>query len=245
VIQAARSRSEALFSTERDDRLAAATSLTLDPVGAAESLPSAIALARRALRSAPQADATRQGLASTLALAQRASPSSLREVAPALRELLAELAGSPLQASQQAAATRLADMLERSATRRPVAYLQIARESQRPIAQALARRLVQAGYVTPGIELTGEARAPDRPSLRSQGASDPNLARWCRRLLEEAAGAPTELAVLRRAPARDRHLRAVVRQGPVRARRPDGFRVRRMTGVEWPQSGGPTNPERI
>jgi tetratricopeptide (TPR) repeat protein len=199
AIQAARGRSEALFSTERNDRLAASTSLTLDPVGAAESLPSAIALARRALRSAPQADATRQGVASTLALAQRASPSTLREVAPALRELLAELAGSPLQANQQAAATRLADLLERSATRRPVAYLQIARESQRPIAQALARRLAQAGYVTPAIELTGEARAPEKPSLRSQGASDPDLARWCRRLLEEAAGAPTELAVLRRA----------------------------------------------
>jgi hypothetical protein len=132
-------------------------------------------------------------------LAQRASPSTLRQVQPELRALLDELAASPLQASQQDAAARLAEALERSTERKPVAYLQIARESQRPIAESVARRLAQAGYVTPAIELTGEGRAPERPSLRSQGASDPDLARWCRRVLEEATGAPAELAVLRRA----------------------------------------------
>lgn len=199
VAQAARSRSEALFSADRDSRLAATTSLTLDPAAAAEALPSAIAQARRALHDAPQAEATKLGLASTLALLERASPASLREVQPALRGLLAELAASPLAATQSGAATRLSAALQRSFTRRPVAYLQIARESQRPLAEALARRLAEAGYVTPGIELTGEARAPDKPSVRAQGASDPDLARWCQRALEEATGAPAELVVLRRA----------------------------------------------
>ncbi|MFO1338857.1 MAG: TIR domain-containing protein [Burkholderiaceae bacterium] len=165
VAQAARSRSEALFSPDRDSRLAATTSLTLDPTAAAEALPSAIAQARRALHNAPQADATRLGLASTLALLERASPASLREVQPALRGLLAELAASPLAATQADASARLSAALQRSFARRPVAYLQIARESQRPLAEALARRLTEAGYVTPGIELTGEARAPDKPSV--------------------------------------------------------------------------------
>ncbi len=199
VAQAARGRSEALFSADRDSRLAASTSLTLDPSDAAEALPSAVAQARHALRSAPQAEATRQGVNATLALLERASPSSLREVQAPLQSLLGELATSPLAPATAEASSRLASALERHTQRRPVAYLQIARESQRPIAQALARRLAAAGYLTPGIELTGEARAPARPSLRAQGASDPDLARWCQRAFEEAVGAPAELAVLRRA----------------------------------------------
>jgi hypothetical protein len=204
VAQAAHSRSEALFSADRDARLAASTSLTLDPASAAEALPSAVAQARRALRAAPQAEATRQGLTATLGLLERASPSSLREVQAPLQSLLGELAASPLAGAMTDASAQLAGALARSAQRRPVAYLQIARESQRPIAQALAKRLIAAGYVTPGIELTGEARAPAKPSLRAQGASDPDLARWCQRALEEAVGAPAELAVLRRAqPATD------------------------------------------
>lgn len=204
VAQAARGRSEALFSADRDSRLAASTSLTLDPAGAAEALPSAIAQARRALHSAPQAEATRQGLGATLALIERASPSSLREVQAPLQALLGELAASPLAPATAEASSRLASALERTAQRRPVAYLQIARESQRPIAQALAQRLAAAGYVTPAIELTGEARAPTKPSLRVQGASDPDLARWCQKALEDAAGAPVELVFLRRAqPATD------------------------------------------
>ncbi|MGM9487279.1 TIR domain-containing protein [Ideonella sp. YS5] len=199
VAQAALSRSEALFSADRDTRLAAGTSLTLDPAGAAESLPSAIAEARRALRSAPGAESTAQGVASTLALLERASPATLRAQQESLQAFLGELADSPLGAAQRDRAASLSAALQRSGARQPVAYLQIARESQRPLAQALARRLSAAGYVTPGIELTGEARAPDRPSLRVQGASDPELARWCQRALAEAVGAPVELVALRRA----------------------------------------------
>lgn len=206
--QAARGRSEALFASDRDNRLAAGTSLTLDATAAAESLPSAIALARRGLRATPKADdgaaaeALRQGLASTLALAERASPSTLRSVAPSLRALLAELAASPFGSAHHPAAARLGAALDRSAERRPVAYLQIAHEAQRPIAQALARRLEEAGYLTPAIELTGAARAPARPSVRLQGTSDPDLARWCQRALAEATQAPADLVVLRRAQPR-------------------------------------------
>jgi hypothetical protein len=198
--QAARSRSDALFGDDREARLAAATTLTLDPSAAAESLPAAVQLARHALATAPQAEATAQGLATTLALLERASPASLRGVQQPLRELLAQLRDTP----NAAAAERLSAALQRSFTRRPVAYLQIAHERQRPVAEALARRLADAGYATPGIELTGEARAPSRPSLRTQGGSDPDLARWCQRALEEATGAPAEAVSLRRAqPATD------------------------------------------
>jgi hypothetical protein len=199
VAQAALSRSAALFSPDRDTRLAAGTSLTLDPSGAAESLPSAIAQARRALRSAPAAETTAQGVASTLALLERASPATLRGQQESLQAFLAELADSPLAALHRHSAASLSAALQRSGARQPVAYLQIAREDQRPLAQALAQRLAAAGYLTPGIELTGESRAPTRPSLRVQGGSDPELARWCQRALEAAVGAPVELVALRRA----------------------------------------------
>jgi tetratricopeptide (TPR) repeat protein len=199
VAAAARSRSESLFSPDRDTRLAAGTSLTLDPSGAAESLPSAVAQARRALRTAPRAEATAQGVASTLALLERASPATLRGQQDSLRAFLRELADSPLGEIHREGMARLTTALQRSFGRRPVAYLQIARESQRPLAEALAQKLAAAGYATPGIELTGEARAPVRPGLRVQGGSDPELARWCQRALEAAVGAPVELVALRRA----------------------------------------------
>lgn len=204
--QAARARAEALFGTDRDARLAAATSLTLDPAAAAEALPAAIALARRGLASAPAAgpaaEALQQGLAATLALATRASPSSLRDQAGALRALLATLAEAPAGRAHAAAAQALGEALDQRAGLAPLAYLQIAHAAQRPIADALARRLVAAGYRAPGIELTGPTRAPARPAVRAQGGSDPELGRWCQRALAEAAGAPAELVVLRRAQPR-------------------------------------------
>lgn len=199
MAQAAQQHSEGLFSPDRDARLAAGTSLTLDPAAAAESLPSAIATARRAVHDAPQAESTRLGLTNLLALLERASPSSLREVRAPLQALLSEVAASPLAASMREPSARLARLVEASAAKAPVAYLQIANEAQRPVAKALAARLAAVGYVTPGIELTGEARAPQRPEVRVQGGSDPDLARWCQRALSESAGAGANVVALRRA----------------------------------------------
>ena len=195
----AQERSKAVFSSARDSRLSATSTLTLEPGGAAEALPMLIAQARRALREAPEAESTRLGVAATLALLERASPASLRESRAGVQGLLAELAASPGQAASRDAAGRVGTLLKRSFSQRPVAYLQIATERQRPIADQLARQLAEAGYVTPAIEVTGEARAPARPSLRSQGGSDPDLARWCQQALERAVGAEADLAWLRSA----------------------------------------------
>lgn len=195
----AQERSQAVFSSARDSRLSATSTLTLEPGGSAEALPMLIAQARRALREAPEAESTRLGVAATLALLERASPASLRESRAGVQGLLAELAASPGQATSRDAAGRVSALLQRSFSQRPVAYLQIATERQRPIADQLARQLAEAGYVTPAIEVTGEARAPARPSLRSQGGSDPDLARWCQQALERAVGAEADLAWLRSA----------------------------------------------
>ncbi|HSI56721.1 MAG TPA: hypothetical protein VLA16_04140, partial [Ideonella sp.] len=197
--EAAQRRGEALFNPDRDSRLATTTALTLDPALAADTLPAAIRSATAALRSAPAADVTQQGLASTLALLERASPSTLRENDGALQALLrtAAAAGGTVDASVQ----RLRGALARSQRSRPVVYIQIADERQRPVAQALIAQLAAAGYTTPAIENTGPARAPDQPAVRSQGASDPDLARWCQRVLSAAVGAPASLGVLRNARA--------------------------------------------
>jgi hypothetical protein len=195
----AQEHSQAAFSSDRDGRLSATSTLTLDPVGAAEALPSLAAQARSALRDAPEAESTRLGLASTLALLERASPASLRESRAAVQDLLADLTAAPGQAANRDAAGRVGTLLQRSFSLRPVAYLQIASERQRPVAERLARQLAEAGYFTPPIEVTGEARAPARPSLRSQGGSDPDLARWCQQALARAVGAEADLAWLRNA----------------------------------------------
>lgn len=199
VAELARERSLAVFSSARDSRLSATSTLTLEPVGAAEALPMLVDQARKALRDAPDAESTRLGLASTLALLERASPASLRESRAGVQGLLADLAAAPGQAASRDAAGRVGTLLQRSFSLRPVAYLQIANERQRPIADRLARQLAEAGYVTPPIEVTGEARAPARPGLRSQGGSDPDLARWCQQALARAVGAEADLAWLRNA----------------------------------------------
>ena len=198
--QAARQRAQALFNADRDTRLAAGTSLTLDPGLAADALAAALAGAQAALAQPPMSEASRQGLRTTLALLGRASPSSLRENQAALQGLLDALQTAG-DASLLEGVKPLRDALARSRGIRPVAYIQIAHERQRGIAQALARRLSSVGYKTPAIENIGEARAPTRPSLRSQGASDPDLARWCQQALSQAAGAPAEYLTLRSARA--------------------------------------------
>ena len=200
IAQVARQQASALFNADRDTRLAAGTSLTLDPGLAADALAAALAAAQAALAQAPLNEASRQGLRTTLALLGRASPSSLREHQATLQGLLDTLQAAS-DAGLQEGVKPLREALARSRAIRPVAYLQIAHERQRGVAQGLARRLSGVGYLTPAIEVTGEARAPERPSLRSQGASDPDLARWCQQALSQAVGAPAEYLTLRSARA--------------------------------------------
>lgn len=197
---AAQRRGDSLFTTDRDSRLATTTALTLDPGLAADTLPSAITRATEALRQAPSQDTTRQGLGTTLALLERASPALLRANQAALKGLISVAQTQP-DASLQPSLARLEQALERSERRQPVVYLQIALEAQRPLARQVARQLQAAGYLVPGIENTGEARAPSQTALRIQGGSDPALARWCQRLLANTLQGPVNLVTLRNAKA--------------------------------------------
>lgn len=197
-------RAQDLYGADREARLAAMSALTLDPVQAADALPGLIARAAGALKQPQTDEAGRLGLVATQELLRRASPSTLRANAAELQNTLLPALNASDNAALKAAATGLKEALARSARSRPIVYLQIAEESQRPVAQALQKRLLAAGYVVPEIENTGVAHAPDQPEMRSQGSSDPDLARWCRDLLTRVAGAPAVLTTLRRAkPATD------------------------------------------
>jgi hypothetical protein len=60
------------------------------------------------------------------------------------------------------------------------------------------------GYTTPGIENVGAARAPAATQVRTQGASDPGLARWMASHLSKVVGADVPVQPLLKAkPATD------------------------------------------
>ena len=63
-----------------------------------------------------------------------------------------------------------------------MAYVQIANDAQRPMAQALVERFHGFGYDTPAVELVGD-RAPDHTEIRVQGKSERGYARWMARIV--------------------------------------------------------------
>ena len=87
-------------------------------------------------------------------------------------------------------------LLDASASRRPVAFIQIANEAQRPMAEALVVRLRVAGYDAPGIELVGE-RAPASSQIRVQGKSERGFARWIAKVVGDADGEAVAVQTLR------------------------------------------------
>lgn len=202
TVAQARQLAQQLFDENRDTRLAAASALTLDPALAAEALPAALKQAE-ALR-APATDASaREGLRATLDLTGRASPSTLRRSAPTLERLLpGVMLQTPGPVAGQARSIESTLSLQRP--RPPVAYIQIADESQRALATRLAQRLRASGYEVPEVERVGDQRAPARAAMRAQGGSDPDLGRWCRQVMQELIGEPVDYQTLRQArPATD------------------------------------------
>lgn len=185
-----------LFAADRVTRVGAATALSVKPELVSDAAGMAIAHALRALREAPQAESTSAGVASTLVLLLGASPVTLQANREALDKLV--VAAEALGGNTRDNAQRMKALIEASASARPLAYIQIASEAQRPLAGTLAKRLVTAGYDVPGIENVG-TRAPTRSEIRVQGASDQGLSRWMGRTLREIGNADVKLATLRNA----------------------------------------------
>ena len=179
---------EGLFDANKERRINATTSLVVDPQALSDAVPLAVKKATQVLKNGPAGlDASASsGVVNTLVLLQSALPGTLVSNRQAIEELLG--AAEPLGDYTARQAGKVRELLGQAALRKPVAYIQIANEAQRPIAESLAARLRSFGYEAPGIELVA-SRAPDVTQVRVQGKSDRSYARWVRKIVGEAIDA--------------------------------------------------------
>jgi tetratricopeptide (TPR) repeat protein len=189
---------ERMFGTEGEARIAATTTLVTSPDLLSDAVPIAVdeALARLAGGVNSMSAAAQSGVINTLVLLQSALPGTLSVNSAEIRRLLAQ--ARPIGAQTSAQADRVQTLLDAAGKLRPRAFIQIANESQRPIAESLAVRLRAAGYDTGAIELSAE-RAPSRSAVRVQGRSDRGFARWLAKVAGEADGEVVAVQTLRNA----------------------------------------------
>ena len=186
----------AMFDDNKERRISATTGLVVEPDDLSDAVPIAVARALQALRAPPLVPRESSGVINTLVLLQGALPATLASNRAGIEELLAAADGAGDYTRQQAAKVR--QQLQQALQSKPVGYLQIASEAQRPMAARIVARLRAAGYAAPAIELVG-TRAPARTELRVQGRSDRAYSRWVGKLITEVTGAPPVVSPLRSA----------------------------------------------
>lgn len=188
-------RVDAMFGSDKDLRIAATTGLIVEAPALSDAAPLALDKALATLRRGAALDtAASSGIVNTLVLLQSALPGTLQVQREPIEALLA--ATQAMGDTTRAQAARLAALLQQANGTKPVAYLQIANEQQRPIAEALAERFRLFGYEVPAIVVVGD-RAPERTELRVQGRSERGFARWLVRVVGEMAGVEAEVQTLR------------------------------------------------
>ncbi len=187
-----------MFSDDSETRITANTTLAIDPDLLSDAVPLAVneAINRLNAGRGKLAASVQSGVFNTLVLLERAMPGTLLVHRGDIERLL-KLA-KPIGENTAAQAEKVQTLLAGAAERRPVAFIQIANEAQRPIAEALAVRLRVAGYEAAGIELVG-ARAPASSQIRVQGKSDRGFARWLAKVVGDADGAAVAVQTLRNA----------------------------------------------
>lgn len=189
---------EGLFDANKEARISATTRLVLDPQALSDAVPLAVDKALQVLQANPAglSASAASGVVNTLVLLQSALPGTLQVNRAAIGQLLLSAEARGDYTALQAGKVRL--MLEQAQARRPLAYIQIANEAQRPLADTLAAKLRSFGYVAPVIELVG-ARAPEVTQVRVQGKSDRSYARWVSKAVGEAIDARPGVSELRNA----------------------------------------------
>jgi hypothetical protein len=187
-----------MFADDSERRIASTTTLVTDSDLLSDAVPIAVDAALDRLRAGRGglSVAAQSGVVNTLVLLQSAAPATLLVNRSDIEQLL-KLA-APNGKVTAAQADKVQALLDAAADRRPVAFIQIANEAQRPIAEALAVRLRAAGYDAPGIELVS-GRAPSRSVVRVQGKSDRGLARWLAKVVHDADGEAVPVQTLRNA----------------------------------------------
>ncbi len=194
---------EQMFGDDSEARITATTTLVTDPDLISDAVPLAVGAALERLDASPGklTTALHSGVVNTLVLLQRASPATLLVNRTDIERLLKR--ASPSGKSTAAQAEKVQALINAAADQRPVAFIQIANEAQRPIAEALAVRLRAAGYDAPGIELV-QGQSPSRSEVRVQGKSERGFARWLAKVVHDADGETVPVQTLRNArPATD------------------------------------------
>jgi len=191
---------DGMFDDNKEQRINATTSLIVDPEALSDAVPLAIAKGLVVLRARGGAgtltSSASSGIVNTMVLLQSAPPGTLDTQRRTIEELLAQTQSLGEHTRQQAA--NVSERLKLAATRKPVSYIQIANEAQRPIADAMAARFRSFGYDAPAIEMVGN-RAPARTELRVQGKSDRGYARWVAKVVAEVSGSAAAVSTLRNA----------------------------------------------
>lgn len=195
--QVAQTQASALLGRDRLAQVTAATTLALDATLSADTLPQVLQSTLEMLRTQPDSAAAREAVAQSLRLLQSASPSLLREHARAAQRIAD--AGKNFGGSSAAAAADVQTRLAAARALKPFVFVQIGDERQRALAQSVVARLASMGYGAPGIENIGAARSPTRTEVRTQGASDPALARWMAQHLGKVTQAEVAVRRLRQA----------------------------------------------
>jgi hypothetical protein len=190
-----------MFAPDKQARISATTSLIVDAALASDAAPLAIKAALTIQRGMPGDAADRataqSGVINTLVLLRSVSPITLRKHADDVRALL-ELA-RPNGSQTAEIADELEARLKTAVAQRPIAWIQIANEAQRPLAEKLAQRLRDVGYDAPGLENVGDSSPATRSEIRIQGNSDQALARWEAQAMRKFDLGDPELTVLRKA----------------------------------------------
>ncbi len=195
--QVAQTQASALLGRDRQAQVAAATTLALNTTLAADALPDVLRATLETLRTQPDSAAAREAVAQSLRLLQSASPSLLREFGRAAQRIAD--AGKNFGGTSAAAAADVQTRLASARAQKPIAFVQIGDERQRTLAQGVVARFSAMGYGAPGIENVGLARMPARTEVRTQGASDPALARWMAQHLGKLTQAEVAVRALRQA----------------------------------------------
>jgi hypothetical protein len=190
-----------MFGPDKQARISATTSLIVDAELASDAAPLALQRALSTQKDMP-ADATARATAesaviNTLVLLRSASPVTLRKHADDVRKLID--AARPNGPQTAAIADEVAARLKTALQQRPVVWIQIANDAQRPLADQLLQRLVKSGYEVPGVEKVGDKAPATRSEIRTQGNSEQGLTRWQARVMGEMGLGDPKLTVLRKA----------------------------------------------
>ena len=190
-----------MFAPDKQARISATTSLIVNAELTSDAAALALQSALNVQGSMPSDAAARataeSAVINTLVLLRSASPVTLRKHADDVRKLI-DLA-RPNGPQTAEIAGQVAARLETALQRRPVAWIQIANEAQRPLAETLARRLNGSGYDVPGAENVGDKAPATRTEIRTQGNSEQGLTRWQARLMQNLGVGEPKLTVLRKA----------------------------------------------